>query len=92
MCASIPGISADCVEIGNHFRGNLKQRRLKVLAKMLDGRCSGDDQDIGRSQMFQRVRLRCVPLKEKIQPAQLSREEKFPLSSPSSTRFTQRNE
>jgi hypothetical protein len=44
----IPGISADRVEIGNHFRGNPKRRSLKVLAKMLDGRCSGDDQDIVR--------------------------------------------
>src|SRR5258708_20378416 len=46
--APISGTSADCVEIGNHFRGNLKHRRLKILAKMLDGRCSRDHQDIGR--------------------------------------------
>jgi hypothetical protein len=41
--------SADCIEIGNHFRRNLKTRRLKVLAKMREGRCSGDQQDIGRA-------------------------------------------
>ena len=29
-------ISGDCIEIGNHFRGNLKSRSLKILAKMLD--------------------------------------------------------
>jgi hypothetical protein len=45
----IPGISVDCVEIGNYLRGNLKRRSLKILAEMLDGRRSGDDQDIGRS-------------------------------------------
>jgi hypothetical protein len=33
----ISGISADCVEIGNHFRGNLEHRRLKILAKMFEG-------------------------------------------------------
>jgi hypothetical protein len=43
----ISGISADCVEIGDHLR-NLKHRRLKILAKMLDGRRSRDHQDIGR--------------------------------------------
>jgi hypothetical protein len=43
----IPGISVDCVEIGNYLRGNLKRRSLKILAEMLDGRRSGDDQDIG---------------------------------------------
>ena len=43
-----PGISADGVEIGNRFRGNLKHRRLKILAKMLDRRCSGDHQHVGR--------------------------------------------
>ena len=42
-----PGISADCVEIGNHFRRNLKQRRLKILAKMLERRCARNQQDIG---------------------------------------------
>src|SRR3984957_14785084 len=41
-------VVADRVEFGNHFRANLKQRRLKILAKMLDGRCSRDHQDIGR--------------------------------------------
>jgi hypothetical protein len=38
----ISGISADCVEIGNHFRGDLKHRRLKILAKMLEGRHSAE--------------------------------------------------
>jgi hypothetical protein len=45
----ISDISADCVEIGNQFRRNLKQRRLKILAKMLYRGCSRDLQNIGRS-------------------------------------------
>ena len=40
--------SADCVKIGNQFRGNLKHRSLKVLAKVLDRRCSRDHQDVVR--------------------------------------------
>src|SRR4029077_10695096 len=34
--------SADCVEIVNNFRRNLQQRRLKILAKMREGRRSRD--------------------------------------------------
>jgi hypothetical protein len=44
---SLSSTSGDRIEMGNHFRGNLKHRRLKILAKMLNGRCSGDRQDIG---------------------------------------------
>jgi hypothetical protein len=40
--------SADCAEIGDHFRRNLKHRRPKILPKMLDRRCSRDHHDIGR--------------------------------------------
>src|ERR1700741_5262863 len=41
--------SADGVKIGNHFRRNLKQRGLKILAKMREGRGSRYQQDIGRA-------------------------------------------
>src|ERR1700739_4113850 len=46
---SLSSTSGDCIEIGNHFSGNLESRRLKVLAKMLYGDVYGDHQDIGRS-------------------------------------------
>ena len=45
----VSGTSADCVEIGKHFRGNLEYRSLKILAKMLEGRCSRNQQDVGRA-------------------------------------------
>ena len=32
----------DCIEIGNHSRRNLKQRRPKILSKMRERRCSRD--------------------------------------------------
>src|SRR5271168_1028515 len=41
-------VSADRVQFRNHISGNLKHRSVKVLAKMVDGRCSWDHQDIGR--------------------------------------------
>lgn len=41
--------SSDGIEIGNHFGRNPEPRSLKILAKMLAGRCSGDHQNIGRS-------------------------------------------
>jgi len=34
--------------VGKHLRGNSKYRRLKILAKMLDGRYSRDHQHVGR--------------------------------------------
>jgi hypothetical protein len=45
ISAPISGISAERVEIGNHFRGNLKHRRLKILAKMIEGRRARNQSD-----------------------------------------------
>src|SRR5258705_5018584 len=41
--------SADCVEIGVHFRRNLQRRSLKILAKMPQGRRSRNQQNVGRA-------------------------------------------
>ena len=39
---------ADCIKIGNQFRGNLKHRGLQVLAKVPDRKCTRDHQDVVR--------------------------------------------
>ncbi len=35
-------LSGYCVEIGKHLNGNLQGRRLEILAKMIERRCSWD--------------------------------------------------
>ena len=47
--SSMSGTSGDGVEIGEHFGGNLQPGSIKILAKMLEGRGSGDQQDVGRA-------------------------------------------
>ena len=42
-------MSGYCVEIGKHLSGNLQRRRLEILAKMLERRCSGNHQDVRRA-------------------------------------------
>ena len=37
------------MQVGNHPGGNLKHRRLEILAQMFEGRCAGNQQDIGRA-------------------------------------------
>src|ERR1039457_6351659 len=41
--------SGYCVEIGERVCGNLQRRRLKIFAKMVEGRCSGNHQDVRRA-------------------------------------------
>src|SRR5277367_6794037 len=42
-------MSIYCVEIGKDFGGNLQPRGLEILAKMLDGGCAWNQQDVGRA-------------------------------------------
>ena len=42
-------MSVYCVEVGKDFSWNLQRRGLKILAKMLDGGCARNQQDVGRT-------------------------------------------
>src|SRR5580704_6801926 len=39
----------DCVKVGKYFRRNLQRRSLEILPKMLAGRCSRNQQNVGRA-------------------------------------------
>jgi hypothetical protein len=39
-------MSIYCVEVGKDLSGNLQRRSLKILAKMLDGGCARNQQDV----------------------------------------------
>jgi hypothetical protein len=40
-------MSIYCVEVGKDLSGNLQRRSPKILAKMLDGGCARNQQDVG---------------------------------------------
>src|SRR5271165_2623258 len=42
-------ISADRIEVGDHFGRKLQCCRFEILAKMLDRRCTRDQQNVGRA-------------------------------------------
>ena len=42
-------MSIYCLEAGKDFSGNLQRPGLKILAKMLDGGCARNQQDVGRA-------------------------------------------